>query len=236
MHAFSALIIIYISIIEWSVMSVRARFVEEMGTLAQVTLIAVLCCAGPIQSLVVVVVACCCCIPYRLALMLALHDLCILCPDIYVRADCHASVLDQCLLLCYMCLSAWLFLACRSPCSAWKDAEVSLHACVNACRLSLHASLFIHLDQHQLSEVCCMWLLSLHVGVHAVWKNPEASLTHTSLACMHPSSCNLDPFMHSMEGPWGESSHMCICRLRLDAFFFIQPRSVYLGCILLHAI
>ena len=52
---------------------VRARFVEEMGVLTQVALIAASCCAGPIRSLVVaVVVACCCCIPYRLALMLAL--------------------------------------------------------------------------------------------------------------------------------------------------------------------
>ena len=49
------------------------RFVEEMGALTQVALIAASCCAGPIRSLVVVVVvACCCCIPYRLALMLAL--------------------------------------------------------------------------------------------------------------------------------------------------------------------
>ena len=49
------------------------RFVEEMGVLTQVALIAASCCAGPIRSLVVVVVvACCCCIPYRLALMLAL--------------------------------------------------------------------------------------------------------------------------------------------------------------------
>ena len=49
---------------------VRARFVEEMGALTQVALIAASCCAGPIRSLVVVVVvACCCCIPYRLALM-----------------------------------------------------------------------------------------------------------------------------------------------------------------------
>ena len=52
---------------------VRARFVEEMGVLTQVALIAVSCCAGPIRLMVVaVVVACCCCIPYRLALMLAL--------------------------------------------------------------------------------------------------------------------------------------------------------------------
>ena len=49
------------------------RFVEEMGALTQVALIAASCCAGPIRSLVVVVVvACCCCIPYRLALLLAL--------------------------------------------------------------------------------------------------------------------------------------------------------------------
>ena len=42
---------------------VRARFVEEMGALMQVALIAATCCAGPIRSLVVVVVvACCCCI------------------------------------------------------------------------------------------------------------------------------------------------------------------------------
>ena len=41
------------------------RFVEEMGALTQVALIAASCCAGPIRSLVVVVVvACCCCIPY----------------------------------------------------------------------------------------------------------------------------------------------------------------------------
>ena len=52
---------------------VRAKFVEEMGALTQVALIAASCCAGPIWSLVVVVViACCCCIPYQLALMLAL--------------------------------------------------------------------------------------------------------------------------------------------------------------------
>ena len=53
---------------------VRARFVEEMGAITQVALIAASYCAGPIWSLVVVVVvvACCCCIPYRLALMLAL--------------------------------------------------------------------------------------------------------------------------------------------------------------------
>ena len=53
---------------------VRARFVEEMGAITRVALIAASCCAGPIRSLVVVVVvvACCCCIPYRLALMLAL--------------------------------------------------------------------------------------------------------------------------------------------------------------------
>ena len=54
---------------------VRARFVEEMGVLMQVALIAASCCAGPIWSLVVVVVvvACCCCIPYRLAQIVHLH-------------------------------------------------------------------------------------------------------------------------------------------------------------------
>ena len=53
---------------------VRARFVEEMGAITQVALIAASCCAGPIRSLVVVVVvvACCCCIADRLVLMLAL--------------------------------------------------------------------------------------------------------------------------------------------------------------------
>ena len=115
----------------------------------------------------------------------------------------HATYIDQRQLSKHCCipLSAISLHACRSLCIAWKDPEVSLHACVYTCRLPLHASLFIHLDQHQLSEHCCMCLPSMHAGVHAEWKNPEVSLTHV---CIHANfSC-------------------------LYASFFMQPRSIHI--------
>ena len=62
----------------------------------------------------------------------------------------HATYIDQHQLSKHCCipLSVISLHACRSLCIAWKDPEVSLHACVYTCRLPLHASLFIHLDQH----------------------------------------------------------------------------------------